>query len=243
MRSRLLWASVVAAGVVALASRGGVRLALADTPSAGSAAPATSAAPAGTVTAAGSAAPSATAPPRPATGYGWSNHAPAGGARPAAARPVGRTAAAHPAPTGPVATLPGFEMEADGSSRLFVQLTQSVAIEERVAKGQITYVLKGAHVTVHNNQNPLETVHFNTPVVRARLVPSGGDLLFVIELRAAATPTWKLVAAKDGSSILNVDFPKGAWLGAPAPPPASPPPAPPPSAPAPRAGASTPPKR
>jgi hypothetical protein len=122
-----------------------------------------------------------------------------------------------------VATLPGFEMEADGSSRLFVQLTQSVAIEERVAKGQITYVLKGAHVAVHNNQNPLETVHFNTPVVRARLVPSGGDLLFVIELRAQAAPVWKLVAAKDGSSILNVDFPKGAWLGAPAP---SAPPAP-----------------
>lgn len=205
--SRLMWGSVLVA--VALAPA-----AFADAPAASSA-PADSAAPVTPPSASVSAAPA-----RPATGYGYST-------RPAAAagaRPVQRTAAARPAaPSGPVATLPGFEMQSDGSSRLFVQLTQTVQVEERVAKGQLTYVLKGTHVTVHNNQNPLETVHFNTPVTRARLVPSGGDLLFVIELRAAATPTWKITPAKDGSAILMVDFPKGSYLGAP------PPPAPPPS--------------
>ena len=210
MLSRLAWGSVLVA--VALAPA-----AFADAPPAGSAAPAGSgAAPEPSASA------SATAAPRPATGYGYSRPT----ARPAAtgARPVQRTAVARPpVPSGPVATLPGFEMQADGSSRLFVQLTQTVQVEERAAKGQITYVLKGAHVSVHNNQNPLETVHFNTPVTRARLVPSGGDLLFVIELRAAATPTWKITAAKDGSAILMVEFPKGAYLGTPPPPPAPPP--------------------
>ncbi len=124
-------------------------------------------------------------------------------------------------------------MEADGSSRLFVQLTQSVPIEERAAKSKTAYVLKGAHVSVHNNQNSLGTVHFNTPVVRARLVPSGADLLFIVELRAPATATWKLNAAKEGGAMLYVDFPKGTYLSAPpaAPPP---PPAPRPSASAPR---------
>ncbi|MCW5831782.1 MAG: hypothetical protein KIS78_04935 [Labilithrix sp.] len=43
-----------------------------------------------------------------------------------------------------------------------------------------------------NNTNALVTVHFNTPVARARLVPRGQDLHFIVELRSAATPTWKM---------------------------------------------------
>jgi hypothetical protein len=115
---------------------------------------------------------------------------------------------------GPIATLPGFETLGDGSTRVFVQLTQSVPVEERKAKGSLTYVLKGAHVTIHNNTNPLVTVHFNTPVTQARLRPAGADLLLVIDLRAATSPAWKITAAKDGTSILQIDFPKGAFLPA-----------------------------
>jgi hypothetical protein len=103
-------------------------------------------------------------------------------------------------------------MQADGSSRLFVALTQTVQVEEHPAKGVLTYVLKGAHVALHNNTNPLVTVHFNTPVVRARLVPVGTDLHFIVELRAAVTATWKVTPGKDGTSLLMVDFPKGTYL-------------------------------
>jgi hypothetical protein len=110
---------------------------------------------------------------------------------------------------GPVATLPGFEETNDGGSRLFVALTQNVPVEERKAQGSITYVLKGAHVNKWNNTNALVTVHFNTPVWRARLVPQGNDLLFVVDLRAAATPTFKMVDAPDHTAMLTVDFPKG----------------------------------
>ncbi|MBN9165444.1 MAG: hypothetical protein J0I07_31080, partial [Myxococcales bacterium] len=91
--------------------------------------------------------------------------------------------------SGPVVNMPGFEQTADGGSRLFVQLSQNVPVEERKAQGSITYVLKGASPRVWNNTNALVTVHFNTPVARARLVPHGQDLHFVIDLRAAATPT------------------------------------------------------
>jgi hypothetical protein len=153
-----------------------------------------------------------TTPPKPkvdATGYGYSDTPPprrTGGAAPRARRVAAR-------PAGPVATLPGFEMRGDGGSRLFVQLTQSVTVEEKRAAGTVTYVLKGAHVLKHNNQNALVTVHFNTPVSRARLVPQGGDLLFVVEMRANAQPTWKLEPAKDNSAVLTIDFAKGDFLG------------------------------
>jgi hypothetical protein len=114
--------------------------------------------------------------------------------------------------SGPLATFPGFEALPDGGSRLFVQLNQAVPVEERRAAGSVTYVLKGAHLRVHNDSNALVTVHFNTPVFRARLVPQGNDLLFILELRSAATPTFKMNANQDKSSTLQIDFPKGDFL-------------------------------
>lgn len=112
----------------------------------------------------------------------------------------------------PVATLPGFEQLPDGGSRLFVDLTTQVPVEERRTAGSVTYVLKGAQVTHHNNTNALVTVHFNTPVFRARLVPSGADLLFVIDLRdPKAAPAFKM-SAKGQGGILTVDFGKGDYV-------------------------------
>ena len=90
-----------------------------------------------------------------------------------------RTAAAH----GAAGAVPGFETLADGSSRLFVELTKPVAYETKTAKGTVTYVLKGARVSRRNNTNALVTVHFNTPVTSARLVPHGHDSM--VRRRAA----------------------------------------------------------
>jgi len=114
--------------------------------------------------------------------------------------------------SGPLATFPGFEALPDGGSRLFVQLNQAVPVEERRAAGSVTYVLKGAHLRVHNDSHALVTVHFNTPVFRARLTPQGNDLLFILELRSAATPTFKMTANQDKSSTLQIDFAKGDFL-------------------------------
>ena len=149
-------------------------------------------------------------PPRPMGGYSY------GKAQPQQAAPAPRVfTKGAPRPAGPVATLPGFEMLGDGGSRVFVQLTQTVPVEERKAKGSLTYVLKGAHVTIHNNTNPLVTVHFNTPVTEAKLRNAGGDLLLTIDLRVAATPSWKVTSGKDSSAILQIDFPKGSFITAP----------------------------
>jgi hypothetical protein len=140
-------------------------------------------------------------------GYSW-------GDAPKAAAPNRRWV--HRA-AGPEAALPGFEELADGASRLFVELTKSVAVAEKKGRGEVTYVLKGAHVRLHNNTNALVTVYFNTPVTRARLVPAGTDTLFVVDLRADVAPTWKMVPAKQGMAVLQIEFPGGSYLGGPAP--------------------------
>jgi hypothetical protein len=175
--------------------------------------------PSATVTGSASASASVAEGAHNITGYGYSDRTPTvTQQQPRTFTVRSGTRSQHrpttPVVSGPVATLPGFEMLGEGGSRLFVELTQTVPVEERHARGILTYVLKGAHVTVHNNQNPLVTVHFNTPVTRARLVPAGSDLLFVIDLRANVTPTWKLNPAKEGSAVLAIDFPKGSYITA-----------------------------
>ncbi len=113
---------------------------------------------------------------------------------------------------GLVATLPGFEMLPDGGSRLFVALTHSASVTEKREPRTLTYVIHGAHVALRNNENALVTVHFNTPVTRARLLPLRGDLVFTVELRADTAATYRVVDAGDGSSLLQIDFPKGTFL-------------------------------
>jgi hypothetical protein len=174
-------------------------------------APSTETAPA--PTAAESATPSK--PVVPATGYGWSTPKRANPGRPRAPRTTARK-------NSPDALLPGFEVEADGSTRFFVQLTQAVPFETKKARGSLTFVLKGAHVDRRNNTNPLVTVHFNTPVTSARLVPHGNDLWFVLDMRADASPAATMdTPAQGGSATLRIDFPKGNY-GPPTAAPASP---------------------
>jgi len=103
-------------------------------------------------------------------------------------------------------------MLADGASHLFVQLSQSVEVQETRTGNRVTYLLKGARVLHHNNENSLVTTFFNTPVERARLLPAKGGLDFVIDLRASVTPTWKISPAKDNSAIFEVVLPKGDYL-------------------------------
>ena len=45
-----------------------------------------------------------------------------------------------------------------GGSRVFVQLTHAVPVEEHKAAGEVTYILKGAHVVERNNENALVTI-------------------------------------------------------------------------------------
>lgn len=130
---------------------------------------------------------------------------------------TGTPAKATRASERPTATMPGFQLLDGGGSRLFVRLSSQVPVDAQKGKSSLTFVLKGAHVATRNNLRALETVHFNTPVLRARLVPKKDELLFVVELRADVTPTWKMTEEADKTSTLSIDFPSGNYLDGPAP--------------------------
>jgi len=146
------------------------------------------------------------APVFPATGFGWSTTpkktVQATRVRVRAARLT----------RSPDAILPGFETLGDGATRLFVQFSRPVEYVAKPAPGSLTFVFKGAHVDRRNNYNPLVTVHFNTPVSSARLVPHGKDLWFVVDLRANVPPSVTMEATKDGGAMLGIEFPKGDYL-------------------------------
>jgi hypothetical protein len=143
-----------------------------------------------------------------------------------------------------VATYPGFTMLPDGGSRIFVQLSSAVDVQEQKSKGELAYWLKGASVPVHNNRNPLLTKHFNTPVVRAQLAPVRGGVRLLIALRATAAPVHRVRPIEGGGAVLEIDFPAGKY--AVEPPSASPsgdeqaPDGPPPTIESPPAGSSSP---
>jgi hypothetical protein len=130
-----------------------------------------------------------------------------------AKRPARRRAAVDlPRATGPVATFPGYQALPDGRTQIYVEITSTVPVAESSAAGTITYRLKGARVTVHNNKNALITTHFPaTPVARARLVSAEHDLNLIIELRANVAATYRMVSSEAGTARLEVEFPAGQY--------------------------------
>lgn len=188
---RLLWRATGGFALAALVPSTGS----AQTPSASA-----------TVVASHAPAPDASADPSPApkaSSAGAARRKPAANGAPTPRRGATST---------PDALRPGFETLPDGSSRLFVELSQPVTYSTKSSKGSIVYVLKGAHTPRRNNFNPLVTVHFNTPVSSARLVPHGADLWFVVALRAAVQPTVTMDAGESGGAVLRIAFPKGDYV-------------------------------
>jgi hypothetical protein len=122
-----------------------------------------------------------------------------------------RTHGGKARPDAAVATFPGFRLLPDGKSRIYVELTKAVSVEERRAAGALVYVIHDARVPVRNNRNALITTHFPTPVGRARLLSAGPDVDLVIDLRQAASATHKVVAGENGGVRLEVDFAAGEY--------------------------------
>lgn len=95
------------------------------------------------------------------------------------------TKRATPTITGPIADRAGFNMGTEGS-KVFVEFSNGQPAGPKIAraKGVITVTFTGAAITKRNNENPLITSHFNTPVAETRLtVPAGGSVSLVIKLR------------------------------------------------------------
>jgi hypothetical protein len=145
-----------------------------------------------------------------------STAAPTGTAPPA--KPKGKVfVAAKPKEALAVAEWPGFRMLDDGGSEVMVEFSKPItAPTEHKAAGTITYIFKGAHLVKYNNANPLLTIHFNTPVLDARLVQKkGGELHLVVDLRPGldlAPVVGQRVATDQKGQQFFVRFPAGSYL-------------------------------
>jgi hypothetical protein len=125
-------------------------------------------------------------------------------------------------------TFTGFDEQPDGASRLYVKITRPVTVQESVSGTRAEYVMVGATIPIHNNENPLITRHFGGQVVSAQLVsdrpekPRRGKgakakpkpstepeaARLVVVTREPVKPTHRVVQNADGSAVLIVEFPK-----------------------------------
>lgn len=131
-----------------------------------------------------------------------------GGVAPGAAQvPPGMRRLARLRNPGIVVAWPGFQM-VPGGSRVFVVSTAGAAMQEVARAGaQRTYFFPRARLFLSNNGRPLETVAFETPVVRARLRAVRGGVNLILDLRADVTPRMGSEPASPGLMFHYLEFP------------------------------------
>jgi hypothetical protein len=113
-------------------------------------------------------------------------------------------------------TWPGFQMRADGTSRVFIQSTTSLAVQPSAAPGKYQVYLPGAHVHGGTNRLPLETRFFNTPVTKVSLNAAKDGVTVTLDLRSDVTPQVSNEHGSDGYYFIYIDLPKGHYIAAPA---------------------------
>jgi len=120
----------------------------------------------------------------------------------------------------------------DGTSRIFLQATVPFTFSTETRGKTFVVSLGDVPIAGENNRHPLETRFFNTPVLRAALKRVKTDTQLILELRAEVTPRVQSETGANGYFFLQLDFPAGQYIEAPAPPAAAATPAAAPSAPA-----------
>ena len=111
-------------------------------------------------------------------------------------------------------TWPGFQMRADGSSRVFVQSSAQLEPELKSSEGKILVHLPGARVAAETNRLPLETRFFNTPVTKVSLSLDRSGATLVLDMRAAVTPQISSERGSTGYYFTFIDLPKGNYVTA-----------------------------
>lgn len=107
------------------------------------------------------------------------------------------------------ATLPGFEVFRDGTSRVFLEVSGNVPVKETQSDYLLTYRFQGVKVPEKVNMLSLPTQYFNTPVSLVELRSADGDAELLVHLREKAHPKVHL-KRDDSGTVLSVDFPP--WL-------------------------------
>jgi hypothetical protein len=108
-------------------------------------------------------------------------------------------------------TWPGFTMKSDGGSRIFLQTNTPLEYSQKNKKKKITITFKKTKIFLSNNQNPLITQHFNTPLGRAYLKKHRKDAQLVLLLKQDTEVQIQQVAIEDGYNYVFIDFAAGQY--------------------------------
>jgi hypothetical protein len=111
-------------------------------------------------------------------------------------------------------TWPGFQMRADGTSRVFIQSTTPLSTQPSAAPGKFMVNLPGAHVLGGTNRLPLETRYFNTPVTRVMLNTNREGAQLILEMRADVSPQLSTERGTSGYYFTYIELPKGNFVSA-----------------------------
>lgn len=109
-------------------------------------------------------------------------------------------------------TWPGFQLLANGGSRVFIQTSVPVQPTMKQIGSELLVTLPGVSLPSGNARLPLDTSFFNTPVktVRAKS-QKGAGVVVEIELRSKAnvSPNLHSEKAQNGYFFVYLDFPAG----------------------------------
>lgn len=121
----------------------------------------------------------------------------------------GRLVEGHASSGTPTATLPGFKMFEDGTSRVFLEVSADVPVSEAKTNNELllTYRFAGVRVPERVNRLPIPTTHFKTPVALVQVLQAGDAAELRITLRQNTEPKTRLKRSP-GGTVLSVDFPK-----------------------------------
>lgn len=118
-------------------------------------------------------------------------------------------------------TFTGYEALPGGRGKIFVELSEAVAVEMSHTGQIYEYRLVGARVPLRNNKNPLLLQDFNVSALKAQLVTEKatrgkhaakqrgkqqGAVRLVVTMRGTAAPTFKVVSRGKGAA-LEVELP------------------------------------
>ncbi len=106
--------------------------------------------------------------------------------------------------------LPGFQVLADGGTRVLVQTDKPVQPLLRRGASGWEVVIPDAVLPKGNVRRPLDTQHFNTPLTRAQLSPGQGGVVLSLSLRAQVEPRLRTEQTQAGF-FTYVEFAAGQY--------------------------------
>ena len=110
-------------------------------------------------------------------------------------------------------TWPGFQLLANGGSRVFIQTSVAVSPSLKREGSHLVVTLPGVSLPPGNVRRPLDTSFFNTPVKSVRVKAHKGGASVEVELRGSVSvsPELKSEKAANGYFFVYLDFPAGQY--------------------------------